>query len=236
MALHLDKLDASRLIRIYQTEGGMYAVAHLPETFGIASGAEVTEPFASFTSDGNAASLMRLLGVSNKVGLATTKVFVGPDHPAISVDLKFEAYYDAFAEVIIPVFNLLAMSAATVGNAEDSGIKALAETVGLIKKGAAGAAQVAGAAIGQAQLANQIAESISSFKIQYLKAPSPVHVKFGKVLKIPEAFITSVDPHFSNILDANGYPIEATVSVTFEMIKPPTRADFYDMVFNASSD
>lgn len=234
MPILLEQMDEKRLVRIYQTEGSAYVLAHLPESFGMSSGAEISAPFASFVSDGTAAGLLRLVGVSNKIGLSTTKVFIGPEHPPVTLDLKFVAYYNALEEVVLPVFQLLAMSA---GKEQEAGsdIDLLQEYIDSLKTAINAGIDYAGDFVKQEKFADKVTESIKNFKITYLRSPSPVQVKMGNIFTIPNCFISNVDPRFSNILDGNGYPIEATVSLTLDIVTPPTSTDFIKSLHRPSS-
>lgn len=213
---HLAQLPKNRLVRIYpdpaQKPTGKLTppvIAHLPETFGYGVGAEITAPFASFISESNTVNILRATGISNKTGLMTTKIYAGPDQPDITVDLKFDAYYDAYNEVVVPVVNLLKMAS----GADET---ALSE-------------QQVRSTFGEG-LVDAIGENVNDAlvkiaQIHYLQAPSKLTVMFGNVFRLESCYIVNVDPRFSNLLDYNGYPMEATVSVTFSLIKPMVYQD-----------
>lgn len=216
---HVLELDNRQLITFHDTSYKLVVKAPLPESFNIGAGSEINSPFASFASDGTAASLLALTtGASSRIGITTKKLFMGPDQPDISVDLKFEAYYSAYEEVLIPCIKLLLMSTGDERDLlKDTGLKSVLQS---ITEKLQSSAQVDESDVSKTIKTDNVG---TDDLINYLKTPSALKVKFGNVLTVYNAFLSSVSVNFSNVLDHNFLPMEATVSVTITPQDPFTK-------------
>ena len=58
-----------------------------------------------------------------------------------------------------------------------------------------------------------------------------ISIYIGNFLYFPNVVITGVNPDFDMVLDANGIPIQATVSVSFETMFSPTIEDLYKIFY-----
>lgn len=215
--LDKNKYDNKQLIKFIDTEYALSVVAPLPETFSVSAGSEITSPFSSFAADGVAASGVALVGgVSSKIGVTTKKLFMGPDSQDFTVDLKFETYYSAYDEVLVPCIKLLFMA-----TGEERGITEA--TTSAIKSGLKTLQD--NNVIEDNDIANIIgggsreADSL----IRILTTPTPLKVIFGNVFHLHKTYISNVNVSFSNVLDADFIPMEATVSVTLTPQDPLTK-------------
>jgi len=68
--------------------------------------------------------------------------------------------------------------------------------------------------------------------INYLKTPAVIKVKFGDIFTVRNAFLSSVSVSFSNVLDSDFLPMEATVSVTITPQDPFTKNEVITMFAN----
>lgn len=188
--------------------GGGYRVeAALPDQFGVGVGADISSPFAGFASGGNAANLLATYtGVTAKVGLFVKKIYLGPDQPDFSMDLRFEAYYSAYDEVVLPVGTLMMMTAGTKNTAKNEIEKFNARNVDNAQQGG---------------IKDERLAQLTSF-ITYLQSPGSVSVLFGEFLTVRNCLISAVNPSWGNVLDAAGNPMYADVSITFTLEEPLT--------------
>lgn len=182
-----------RLVTI--TNGTYQAIAHMPETFTIGVGSDISAPFSGFSSNGVVAAGAAIAGnVSSKIGLATRKTYMGPNQPDLSLDLKFDAYYSAFDEVITPTANLLMMA---TGSAES----------------------VEGELRRQGVDVNLGTEDF----IKFLRTPGTCTVEIGNVITLDDVYLSDVNITYSAVLDSEGFPMEAEASVTLVPQSPITK-------------
>jgi len=73
-------------------------------------------------------------------------------------------------------------------------------------------------------LSNQRAKQAQTITdhIQYMKSPGTATIQFGNIMTLRDCFISTVEPQFTNILDNQGYPMQATASVTIQLRHPVT--------------
>jgi len=200
-----DRTEKGQRIFINDKTYGMHVTAPLPESFGIGVGSEIGSPFSGFASDGSAAKILALTtGTSNRIGIITKKLFMGADQPDIAIDLKFDAFYSGFDEVVLPCFKLMHMAVGTSEKTVDTVLEKLREFASL---------EVAVDQIHSSITGNKTASSISDL-IQYIRTPGLVSVRFGNTFKLSECFLSNVNINFSNVLDSEFFPMSATASVT----------------------
>lgn len=199
-------------VRILDRRYHVEVEAHLPERFSLSVGSDITSPFATYATEGPAAKALALMtGVSNKIGITTTKLFMGPDQPDISLDLKFEAYYSALNEVLLPTFNLMMMS---VGTEEDFGEEA-EKLVEFIRN------------MGELEDAvlNFILKDKSKAKdagelIRYMRTPGTCRVILGDTFTLDNVYLSNVNVTYSNVLDSNFIPMSAEANITITPQNP----------------
>jgi hypothetical protein len=212
-----EKYDERQLIQFIDAEYGLTVVAALPETYSISSGSEIGSPFSSLAADGMAASVVSLTaGMSSKIGVTTKRIFMGPDAQDINVDVKFEAYYSAYDEVLVPCVKLLFMA-----TGEESGLTK--EVTTAIKAGLSGLQN--GNIIKDDNLSEMIGsgnKDVDSF-IKVLSTPTPLRIMFGNVFHLHNTYISNANITFSNVLDNDFIPMEATVSLTLTPQDPFTK-------------
>ena len=231
----ISEIDVSKKIMIAVKGSPLAVEAPLPESFGLGVSSEYTQPFEQFISDGNVASALRMTGYSNKIGLFTEQVWTGPETTTFTLELSFTAFYSAMNEVLGPVMSLMVMGAGLktdgkqilaemkkiykVANVKSGGI---ADTVVSGVSDAIGtASEYAGDVLGVEENEDfGVSFEKASKYIEAAKAPPTVYVRLGNVMDIPNCLITEVSPEFSNVLDYQGIPMSAKVSVTFTFKRP----------------
>lgn len=212
---HVDEIPSKHLI-VIRNKKNYIVKAPMPDNFTIGAGGEVTSPFSGFAADGTAASIVSLYtGASQKTGLLTRRLWMGPDQPDISITLNFEAYYSAFDEVIEPTFKLMLMS---TGDEE----KPLKESPELL------------AAVEQTGIISEQRTKDLTDLVSFLRAPDEVVILVGDYLRIRDAIISSVSVSYSNVLDAAGLPMSAEASVTLTPSSPFTQSEVDRMFTRAS--
>lgn len=220
-------------------DAGSYVVkAPLPETWGFTVGSEFSAPFDGNFIAGTGAALLGAAGVSSKLGIATKKLYSSPEPTEISLELQFEAYEDAMNDVLIPVIVLMSMG---IGSR-----LTLEEAANLIEDMANQASSNAGQGtqFEQGTLASRVTSgsvgqgaSRAFDFLNFVQGPPTVTLRFGNVVKFRNTYVTSVAPQFSNIMDSNGVPMSARVSVTAileldPLIDDDNFADFFNMAGN----
>jgi hypothetical protein len=212
----ISEYPRSQLISINDTQYGLNVLAPLPETISMGVGSEIGSPFASYATEGNSANLLALAtDSSQKIGITTKKLFMGPDQPDLSLDLKFTAYYDATEEVLVPAIKLMMMAAGEERSLIDD-LKKLAKPLQAFERA-------------QTILVENITKAVgadfvpTSDLISYLRAPGLTIIKFGTFFTIKDNYISNTQVQFSNVLDNNGIPMEAIVSITITPQDPWTK-------------
>jgi len=199
---------------------------------------DYTQPFENYISDGNVANILRMSGITTKVGLFTTAVFTAPQITTFDLELQFVAYYDAYTEVVLPVYNLMMMSSATRTNLTEEDAEQLKkgfelnsgnETVDTIANTIADAGGALVDTVSQATGISGASFSKAFEYIQYAKAPPKVAIRIGNVLNIETAMIADATPEFSNKLDYRNYPLSATVNLTITFERPNFANEFSRM-------
>lgn len=219
----LYKQNPDSVLTISQTNGnGVYRIvrAPLPDGFGMSVGSAFTDPnnvdlasqASSSVSQGigqvmTAAS--RMSGVSTKMLQRTNVFYDGPEPTEISFDLKFDAYYSAYDEVVRPVAKLMMMSTGS-----EIGERDLRQYI----EGEEAEEQ-------KAKMAEESSGRFSALLEGFglVSAPGKCKVKFGNTFVIPRAYVSSVGVQFSNVLDNQGHPTSAECSITIKVARNPTQ-------------
>lgn len=195
--------------------GGYVVKAPLPETWGFTVGSEFSAPFDANFLSGAAASGLALAGVSSKLGVATKKLYSAPEPTEISFDIQFEAFQNAMDDVLIPIIVLMSMSMGSKLTME----KAAEKIEQLINQ--AGTNTGNGQMVDEGSLTSLVTDtgigqgaSRAFDFLNFVEGPPTCTLKFGKVIKFANSYISSVAPQFSNIMDKDGIPMSASVSVT----------------------
>lgn len=216
--LHIHENDPRQLIQFVDLTHGTTVNALMPETMTMGVGSDIGSPFAGYASEGTAAKVLALTtGASSKIGIVTKKLFMGVDQPDITLDLKFDSYYSAYDEVLVPVIKLLLIATAEEKN--------LAKSVQKIIK----TLEFGDEAVSEL-ISNISKRDIDSDKlINYLKTPSTCKIIFGDIFTVRNAFLSNVSVSFSSILDSEFIPVEAMVSVTITPQDPFTKNEIVTM-------
>ena len=214
-------------IRIQQNAGAFLNVkAPLPDEFGFTVGSEFSAPFDGQFLSGALAKAAASMGVASKRGVQTRKLYTSPEPTEISFDMHFEAYEDPVRDVYHPTIKLMSMSLGSELDLEDTG-KKIKELINSIPS----------AGLGIGDLKDDTRESITELAtgdpnaskawnfLNFLEGPPTVKLRFGRVITFPNAYISSVSPSFSNIMDSNGMPMSCTASVTAILEKDPVVDD-----------
>lgn len=190
--------------------------APLPPNFGFGTQIEAQEIFAGYAPTGIATQLLNIFNKTTKTGFITRKMFTGADTPDLNFDLKFDAYDDAFKDVIIPVATLLSM-----GTAESIG--AIPK---VLRKAIAGALtwiETQGANLSNKTLGTNIDTNAKGFGVtaadinqygRFIEGPPLVNIQFGNTFLATKLFLSSVRVNFTDVLDHNYLPMSASVSIT----------------------
>jgi len=212
-------------ITAYGGDKGIEMVeAPLPETFGVTVGSEFSAPFDGNLVNGTLAKVAALQGMAKKTGMSGNKMYSNPEPSEISFELEFEAYYSAKEEVLLPVALLMTMALGTHLTMEDldaSTRRFLGKAdnfLGTSSENTYDSVDVA------SQNTEHWADRISNF-IGFIQGPRKVRINFGNTFRLPSVWISSVSPQFSNVLDAEGYPMSATASVTCVLEQEPIVED-----------
>lgn len=182
-----------RLVTI--TNGVYQVIAHVPESFTLGVGSEISAPFSGFTSNGVVASGAAMLGYSSRSGIATRKTYMGPDQPDISLELEFEAYYSAYEEVMKPTYNLMMMASGS-----EKGLERELNEQGVVSSN-----------LGTGDF------------IKFLRTPGTCSAEIGNILTLDNVYLGDVSITYGTVLDSEGYPMEAQASVTLVPQSPLTK-------------
>lgn len=195
---------------------GSYVVkAPLPENWGFTIGSEFSAPFDANFVSGAAAKILAMGGVSSKLGVATKKLYSNPEPTEISFDMQFEAYEDAKNDVLVPIIVLMSMAIGSRLTLEEAAneIESLINQASSNTRGAPAFDEGTLASSIQSSPVGQAGSRAFDF-LTFVQGPPTVTLRFGNVIKFRNTYITSVAPSFSNIMDRDGVPMSATVSVT----------------------
>lgn len=201
-------------------------VAPLPENFGFTVGSEFTSPFDAQFVSGAFQKAAAVSGVSSKLGVSTKKLYSSPEPTEISFDMQFEAYNSAMDDVMIPIIKLMSMG---IGRRIDlvEAANKVEQIVNDISRRARGEDIISPGTLEQSISSNDVGNTASRVFgfLGFIAGTSLVKLRFGNVITFKNAYVTSVGPQFSNILDKNGIPMSAMVSVTCILEEDPTLND-----------
>ncbi len=193
--------------------------APLPDGFGMSVGSAFTDPqnidLAAHTGAGRFGQILSVAmrGASALTGFSTRAVqnsntfYAGPEPTEISFEIRFDSFYSAYHEVVVPAARLMMMSVGT-----ERTLKDLNEVV----KGELKTEELAAT--------NEEVDSIMT-NFGLIKSAGECIIKFGKTMTIPRAYVSSVGTKFSNVVDNQGYPISCDCSVTIKVIRNPTQTE-----------
>lgn len=239
----INELERGQKITIAQWSGGNFTPtsgdgtlsriveAPLPDAFGMSVGSSFSDPFNQNVLDGprvggiaNLASTFS--GFSRKLGARTRLFYSGPEPTEISFDLNFDSYYSARDEVLLPVVKLMCMSVGRNFTLNDASEKFLDDEIdGVIEE--VGAGFMSDFLSDNGSVRSTIRDMANRYGL--IRSPALCWVRFGNVMKIKKAFISSTGVRFSNVLDNEFLPQSATVSVTVRMEENPTLTDVVEV-------
>jgi hypothetical protein len=229
-----NSLEEQRIIITQRYRGeAMRVQAPLPDGFGLTVGSEFATPFDTGNVNSTLSKALTIANISQKASIRMKKMYANPTPTEISFDMEFNSYYNAMEEVVLPTVRLMGMS---LGRSLDwPGLKHDIEK--LLKKAEEGI-NMASEAVGAGAPLKNAAESVPNTNekvdeniskvadlFNIIQGPPTVEVKFGKVMRLGECYITSVGAKFSNVLDVNGYPTSCVCSVTVTPRQAPVMDD-----------
>lgn len=235
-------------LKIMSEEDGNITIieAPLPETFGLTVGSEFTSPFDAQALAG-VLQKFKIPGASNisrRMGVVTTKFYSNPEPTEISFDVEFKAEYSARYEVAEPALALMLMSLGDSFTADEvestiveirDGLSDL--TGGMVSKsntddsnGANNGTADTGGNSGWMDDTSQVMDFIG-----LIKGPATVRIKFGNLYELAPVWVSSVGVQFSNIVDAEGFPMSCICNVTAVIQRDPVRTDMLNF-FHAGGD
>lgn len=241
--------DKYKIIITRQSDGGGFirVQAPLPDGFGMSVGSEFTAPFDSSSVAGVLQKFkipsMAAGGISRRIGVATTKYYSNPEPTEISFELEFHAEYSARHEVVEPVVALMMMALGeglTLGDISSTVDKVRGSIDSLISMvtgdedidepdNSTNTSDIINDALGIGTHDGEAVINSASAFLRLIKAPKTVSVRFGNVYEINNLWVSSVTPSFSNVVDAQGFPLSATCSVTMIMGQDPLAPDVAKM-------
>lgn len=243
-------LDQMFKIRITQlrneNEPGSKIVAveaPLPDQFGMTVGSEFTAPFDASTLAGILQKFkipsIAAGGIAGRVGVVTTKYYSNPEPTEISFDLEFHAEYSARDEVVLPVVELMKMSlgdSLTLEAAQQSineSITAIRGYIGSVfdrEDGEDGdSSDNTTSNIALTDHVDSDAADGAMKLLGMIKGPPTTELYVGRYIHLRNVWVSSVTPQFSNVVDAYGFPLSATCSVTMMMQRDPVVPDINNM-------
>ena len=223
---HLANLDLKFKISIVSNRyPDVRIYSPMPEQMTMGVGSEIGSPFAGYATDGKLAQVLALSGISHKVGIVTTKMFMGPDNPDISLDLKFETYHNAKYDVLFPAINLMTWATSyqdvfDVTQIAENADQNLQDIINDTFKGLEFTEEVTEGAVNFVTGSN--VDIDLSKVIKFLKAPPLCHVYYGTFFTMKEVYLSNVSVSFANTLDPQGIPTSATATVTLTNQNPLT--------------
>jgi len=257
----LNELPKSKVIEIIGGDDGNIRVrAPLPAEYGYTVGSEYSAPFDVSLPSGILQKGMALANISQKIGIRMQNMYSNPVPTEISLDLEFDAYYNARTEVVMPVLNLAHMSLGTALDREYldqvlGEIKEKLTPAALAAKNAAANAtegvidnswllgnpsspiptpaptpdvtDSTGAEVPTQDVSRKSGEMFNNVMefIGIIRGPAPQILTMGTFITISDAYLTSISPRFSNVLDKDGFPMSCKCSVTFTLGRYPIAED-----------
>ena len=238
MQQHLRSKPSSSLIKITRFgDGGnldtVRILSPLPSDFGFTVGSEFSAPFDVSMSAGLLQKTLALSNISQKIGIRMKNMYANPVPTEISVELEFAAYNSAADDVVAPVVQLAGIALGTNLDAEATERKiddAVNKLYQIAKAAGAGASEddqdTGGVSKPSFELPidKETFNNISSF-LGLITGPELLVLEFGDFVRIPDVYITSMAPQFSNVLDKAGLPMYCKCPVTFTLEYYPTSPD-----------
>jgi len=228
-------MNRKNLIRITGEIAGVDSEVLLPltESFGFTVGSEFSTPFDTGGLSGGLQKLYALTGVSQKMGMSIKNMYSNPTPTEISFEAELVAYQDAAHEVVLPALFLMAMALGTEKNFDDL-VNALDEAKDTVV-GKTISTPLTSAVGGLEKVEDKVGEEAGEGNknklkelIHIIRGPATAKLHFGEVYTIPNAYITSVAPQFSNNVDSRGNPLSATISITCTVERFPTADDVFE--------
>lgn len=227
-----EKDDKFKIIISGRDAGKRYKIqSPLPDSFGMTLGSEYSEPFDTGALSDKWAKAFAIGGIGQKAGLRMKKMFTNAEPTEISFDMEFVAYYDAADEVLLPIVQLCRLTLGHVLQGEDINKKfedlvnklTFASTANILSD-----IESAGDTVSENEDVNKYGSRVLEIA-SLIDSPPKVKLQFGNIMKWKNMYITSIAPQFSNVLDENGIPLSAKVSVTLTPEQYPVVDDMLDV-------
>jgi len=230
-------------------------IAPLPDNFGFTVGSEFSTPFDVSLPAGAIQKAAFVANISQKIGVRMRKMYSNPEPVEISFEMEFVSFYSARDEVLIPILNLTSMSLGTQLNDEELERRIREAAAGVSSffneatqelsiddqvQNALGRQRSLEESIrngtplrrenGERERSDIENRSRDAFnwvaeRVGIILGPETQTLNFGNFISIPNVYITSIAPQFSNTLDVEGIPVSAKVNVTCTLELYPTAED-----------
>lgn len=214
--------------------------APLQDDFGMTVGSEFATPFDTGSINNIMSKIFYVTAISQKAGIRMKKLYAAPEPTEISFDMEFAAFYNAKDEVLLPAVTLLTMALGRRLTAEDVVARVEKYAVELAKF----SGRVVDSTFGEGEISDffkeaedtdvdvdkknlEISNKVLGL-ISVIQGPPLSEIRFGDVMVLPKCFITSAAAKFSNVLDPDGVPMSAVVSVTATLETAPIAEDIQD--------
>lgn len=235
----MNEIDPKHKLVISTPEYGIIQT-YLPEQFGFTVGSEFSAPFDQNLLGGTLQKVAAVSGFANKRGIATKKMYSNPEPTEISFELVFDAYYSAREEVLVPVIKLMcsAVGQEVTWDVLDEKFKKLVRTTSgavanpidsLLGGDSDSSSSIESEGDNLTLSSTGVSKSRTSERIlellSFIAGPDKVSMSFGSVYRLPEVWISSVSAMFDNTVDAQGFPMRATVNLTCQVEKDPVKED-----------
>lgn len=224
------------LVKIWNKDFRVYAP--LPDGFGFTAGSEYSSPFDVTSLSGGLQKAYAVAGFAQKIGMRMRKFYTNPEPTEISIDMEFTAEVDTRTDVIYPVIALYRMSLGSILDLAkinektknafltiNNSLKGITETFNLEDPLPDEGYVIP---LDENSSLGEKADGILR-TIGFISSPSYINVQFGNVMTWEKCYITSVATSFSNVLDANGYPLSAKCTVTITPEKYPVSDDIVEV-------
>lgn len=219
--------------------------------FDFAMSSEYDSPFEVVLSNKFVSTLFTLYGRKAMTPVLTAQLWQGTSIPSFNFTLELETDSNPITDIKLPIMNLLRMVTPSVG--EDGLLKSpgpsvddLLSTVGAAFGSSVDAVinTVTGSDSSQVGKTSNSSEAVITSKEQATSMTNKmiglngessmlrnqISISIGRYLYFPSVVITDVETSFKNMIEAaTGFPLSATVQVTFKPLFMPTQEDLATM-------
>lgn len=225
----------------YNQADKIIVMAPLDDNFGMTVGSEYSTPFDTGSTNSLLSKALFISGIAQKAAIRMKKYYSNPVPTEISFDMNFTSYYNAYQEVIIPAILLQTMSLGRTLK-WDSLKHKLQDMINAVPEAVDNASNTVNGIFPSVNI--NFLKDIQPPKVTtstpidpaaskavelfgLIESPPTTTIRFGNTFTLDNTYITHVGVKYSNILDTNGYPTSATVSITASPEEFPIQEDIY---------